>query len=275
MINRLSTVLGVVLAFAAVVVSHVIDHGSISQLINVPAFVIIFGGTIGATVAATSFEDLRVLIQGLRLAINPEIPELARTKGDLVDMARQARVSGVLSLETRAHELDDPYLAHGLLYVVDGMDPEEIVEQMQHERRALYKQEAAAGAFFETAGGFAPTFGIIGTVVGLIAVLSNMTDVAALAPSIAVAFTATLWGVLTANAFWLPVGMRLKKIAEERQLVREVQEAAVVSIARGDTSVKLDRQLSMLLAGRPEAARERKGRSEPAPAGSEAEEAGS
>ncbi len=273
MINRFSTVVGVVLAFAAVIVSHVIDHGTISQLINVPAFVVIFGGTIGATVAATSFEDLRVLVRGLKLAVNPAIPELAHTKGDLVDMAKQARVSGVLSLESRARELDDPYLVHGLLYVVDGMDPEEIIEQMQAERRALHKQEAAAGAFFETAGGFAPTFGIIGTVVGLIAVLSNMTNVAALAPSIAVAFTATLWGVLTANAFWLPVGMRLKKIAGERQLVREVQEAAVVSIARGDTSVKLDRQLTLLLAGRLEVPRGRKERPEPPPAASKAEEA--
>ncbi len=250
MMKKASTLIGVLLAFAAVVVSHMMDHGTVMELINIPAFVLIIGGTLAASIAATSMADFLAIGSGFKIIMNPAIPDLVQTKEQLVEMAKQARTAGILSLEKNAKNLTDPYLKHGILFIVDGMDPEEVDEQMETERLSLYQVEAAAGVFFDTAGGFAPTFGIIGTVVGLIAVLSSISDIAKLAPAIAVAFTATLWGVLTANAFWLPLGMRLKKIAQDRQLVREIQGAAVISIARGDTSVKLERQLEILLAGR-------------------------
>jgi chemotaxis protein MotA len=184
-----------------------------------------------------------------RRALNPTTTDLDKERELLVELARKARRAGLLQLEQDAEAMDNPYLRRGIDNAIAGMEPEVIENQMAAENDSLYAHDLVASQFFETAGGYSPTMGIIGTVVGLISVLSNVSDVTKLAGSIATAFTATLWGILLANLVWLPIGLRLKRLAQDERLVREVQAAAVVAIARGDSSRQLERELASMLAG--------------------------
>jgi chemotaxis protein MotA len=247
--NRLSTLLGIILGVVGVFGAQILDHGSPASLINPSALLLIFLGTLGATLASTGMDQMSQLPKWLRQALNPRLTDIQQEREFLVELAKKARRAGLLQLEQDAEAMDNPYLRRGIDNAISGMEPEIIEAQMAAESDSLYAHDALASQFFETAGGFSPTMGIIGTVVGLISVLSNVSDVARLAASIATAFTATLWGILLANLVWLPIGLRLKRLAHEARLVREVQAAAVVAIARGDSSRQLERQLASMLAG--------------------------
>ena len=134
----------------------------------------------------------------------------------LVELAEVARREGLLALEKAATEVEDPFFKRGIEMTVDGNDPEEIREILEAEIHSLQQRHKAGAKFFSDMGGFAPTLGILGTVIGLIHVLANLSNPAVLGPAIAEAFTATLWGVLTANLFWLPISNKLKRASEQR-----------------------------------------------------------
>jgi len=241
---------GMALGIIAILVAQFLDGGSIRSLFDPSALVLVLFGTMGATLAARPFEDLFRTPGWFRMifaSANQRDPIVERDV--LLEFARRARREGLLRLDSLAAELTDGYLQRGIQMVVDGIDHETIDTLLYAERKAHFQNDSRGATFFETAGGFSPTLGIIGTVVGLISVLSNITDVARLAPSIATAFTATLWGVLLANILWLPGGSRLRTMAEETRFVRELQAVGVVSIALGHTPAQTERQLEAMLAG--------------------------
>ena len=242
----LTTPLGFVMAIVAVIGSLIMDGGSVTSLINPSAMLLVVVGTLGATLAGLPMAEAKRMPSLLIRVIKPPKIDVTAVVADICRLAEVARREGLLRLEA---ELDqgalDPFLARGISLVVDGSDGERI-RQVLEEDVAIYEENQASGAaIFETAGGYAPTLGIIGTVMGLISVLSNLSDVAKLAPSIAVAFTATLWGVSTANLFWLPVATNLKGQTKRSVRQRMAIVEGCVAISRGQNPRVIEEALSV------------------------------
>lgn len=245
--SRWATLWGLLIGLGAVFGAQALDHGSPAALLNASALVLILGGTLGATLASTGWDTTRQLGGWIRRAFAPPAVDPSATRTLLVALARDARQQGLLRLEDRLAAIPDPFLRDGLSQAVAGLDPTALEAHLQAANDTLYRRDLTASAFFETLGGYSPTMGIIGTVLGLIAVLANTSNLTKLAASIATAFTATLWGILLANLLWLPLSLRLRGLAQAAYRARIVAIAGIVAIARGDSSRQLERQLAALL----------------------------
>jgi chemotaxis protein MotA len=229
-----STVLGLVLAFAALIVSNLMEKGNPLALLNGPGAVIVFGGTIGS--ALVSFPPQRTL--GLPGAIGQifkqKLPANSEVIDQMVDLADKARRQGLLALEEEAKTLGDPFLRQGLQLVIDGTDPEVVRELLEIETEHAAERHAASYGVLAAMGGYAPTMGIIGTVMGLVNVLGNMEDPSHLAGAIATAFLATFYGVASANLLWLPLASKLKQVDQQEALSRQVMSEGILAIQGGD-----------------------------------------
>ncbi len=213
--------------------SVILEGGSPMALLNVPAGVIVLGGTLGATLIAYPFSYVVGLPKYLMRAILDRPLDATRTIESFVDLADKARREGLLALEREVDGLE-PFERKGLMMVVDGTDPSVVREVMETEIEGIQERHRASYGTLEAMGGFAPTMGIIGTVMGLVNVLQKLEDPTALAHSIAVAFIATLYGVTTANLLWLPLASKLKQKSELEVSVRELTIEAVMSVQAGD-----------------------------------------
>jgi chemotaxis protein MotA len=162
---------------------------------------------------------------------------------------------------------NDPFLQKGIQLVADGLDQETIKEMLETELDFVASRHAAAAGMMDAAGGFAPTMGIIGTVMGLVNVLGNLSDPGSLGPAIAVAFVATLYGVATANLLWLPLGQKLKRKSEEELLLREVMIAGIISIQAGDNPQIVEEKLKSYLSPTLRKSIARGGKADAKPAG--------
>lgn len=245
----LGVVGGLIIALGAILGANMLEGGTVGSLFNVSATLIILGGTVGATAVSVGLEEMRRLPLYFRWAILKQEAGEGELVETLVRLAQKARREGLLALEEDAQKLEDPFMRRGLQLVVDGADPE-MVESVLVTEAELEKERVSAGAtLFETAGGFAPTMGIIGTVMGLVHVLSNLEDPDELGPAIAVAFLATLWGILTANILWLPMANKLKGVAKQKAHLRQMILEGIISIQKGDNPGVLRDKLSAFLGG--------------------------
>ena len=206
----IATILGVLLAPVIVIVTLILDGGSPAELLAVPqAILLTWGGSFVATMATVPLEVALKLPIYIKAAIftkkeNPlEIIELMAT------MADKARREGLLALEEESKKIEDPFLRKGIMLVVDGIEPVQVRTILELENHNMEARHAMGYGFFNTAGGFAPTFGIIGTVMGLISVLKSLSDPDKLAKSIAGAFLATLWGLMAANMYFYQLAVSL------------------------------------------------------------------
>jgi chemotaxis protein MotA len=229
-----STLVGLLLAFAALLASNLMEHGNPLALLNGPGAVIVFGGTIGS--ALVSFPPQRTL--GLPSAIGQifkqKLPDHREVIAQIVELADKARRQGLLSLEEEANKLSDNFMRQGLQLVVDGIDPDVVRSLLEVETERTSERHAGSYGVLAAMGGYAPTMGIIGTVMGLVNVLGNMEDPSKLAGSIATAFLATFYGVGSANLVWLPLASKLKQVDEEEALVRSIMTEGILSIQAGD-----------------------------------------
>jgi chemotaxis protein MotA len=228
-----STLIGLTLAFGAVLGSVLIEGGSLAALLNVPAAVLVFGGTLGAAMMSFPFSAAISFPKYLmRCFFEPPISteQIVET---FVRLADKARREGLLALEAEASELD-PFCRKGVLLVVDGSDSSLVREVLETEVSAMERRHKAGYALLEAMGGFAPTMGIIGTVMGLVNVLSKLEDPSELGHSIATAFIATLYGVGTANLIWLPLGHKLKEKSAEEVWLKEITIEGIMSVQAGD-----------------------------------------
>lgn len=228
------TPIAFVLALVAVVVSDIMDGGTILSLVNPAAMLLVIGGTLGATAMGFRMQDLKRLPKLVMQAFRPPKIDRVEVIRQIVQYADVARREGLLKLDALLPEVKDEFLRHGLMMAVDGTDETLVRTVLESEMVTLEALAMGGAKFFDTAGGFAPTLGIIGTVIGLVSVLSNISNAAKLAPSIATAFIATLWGVSSANLFWLPVAGKLKLVAGLQTSVREIVIEGVLSIEAGD-----------------------------------------
>ena len=220
-----------------------------AALLNPSAALLIIGGTLGTTLVSSRLEDIIGLPKVVMGLIRPARRDLAEDVERLVALAQKARRSGLLALEEDIANLDDPFLARGLQMVVDGADADAVRGVLRTEM--VLKQQTAGrqATVLETAGGFAPTMGIIGTVMGLIHVLANLANVSKLGPSIATAFLATFYGISTANVLWLPLANKLRLNAKASGLAYDVALEGVLSIQAGDNPSAVRDKLTVFLQG--------------------------
>ncbi|MEX1022279.1 MAG: flagellar motor protein [Dehalococcoidia bacterium] len=245
-----TTIAGLVIATIGVFGGFVVEGGAIASLINVPGFLIVIVGTLGATIA--SFPPSQVMsvpgsyMRTLKGAGGVDPAEMA---SHLVVMADKARREGLLSLEEDAQSAGDDFARKGLMLMIDGTDPEALRSILEIEIEGAVKRDNEKAEVFKAGSGFAPTLGVLGAVLGLITVLGGLGgDVADLGHGIATAFVATFYGVGIANVLLLPMAMKLKAISAEEQTTREMILEGILSIQAGDNPRIVREKLQSYLA---------------------------
>ncbi|MFC4768320.1 flagellar motor protein [Effusibacillus consociatus] len=244
----ITTVLGLILGIGFLVGAFILEGGHASALFEVTALMIVFGGTAGAIMVATPMEQLKQLPKILKIAFFHKSRDPLEVIDELVSLATIARREGILALEEKIETYEDEFFKNGVRLVVDGVDPELVRSIMETELSFIEDRHSKGAAIFEQAGGFAPTMGIIGTVMGLVHVLGNLEDASKLGPSIAVAFIATLYGVASANVAYLPIANKLKIRSKQEVLVRELMIEGILSIQAGENPNILGQKLKVFLA---------------------------
>jgi chemotaxis protein MotA len=242
------TALGIALAGLSLLVTMLLEGSNPLALAVLPAMLLVFGGTFGAGIAGSTLTDVRRIGTWFRLAFaadrGPRTDELIDL---VVELATIARRQGMLPLENRALAIEDPFLRHGLQLTVDGVPTDRLRSILEREMVAYRTDDRAAERFFARLGGYAPTIGIIGTVIGLVQVLRNLEDPLVLGPMVAGAFVATLWGVLSANFFWLPMSTKIRRNSDLRQAQMELLLTGVVEILAGTNPRGIRERLRAML----------------------------
>src|SRR3954468_19503048 len=231
---KAATAIGIVVAAVGILGSAVMEGTSPAAFINIPAILIIMTGTGGVTMAAVGMEKFKTIPALYKKAFSAEPLELGSKVTEIVGYAERARREGLLALEDEIAGVSDDFMRKGLQLVVDGTDPNLVRDVLDSEIDAMHSRHKAGWGVFEKAGGFAPTMGIIGTVMGLVHVLENLSAPETLGPSISGAFIATLIGVGSANVVFLPVANRLKGLSEEEVEGRTLVVEGILAIQSGD-----------------------------------------
>ena len=218
----LTTIAGLILGIAGILVGQALEGGSVHSILQGTAAVIVLAGTWGAVMVSFPRKDFVRGLKMIGLAFSEKKDDLGAVASRLVELATLARRDGVLALEAKLPGIDDPFLRQGLSYVVDGVDGSVARSSLEAAIDAEHHESMAAAKVWEAAGGYSPTIGIIGAVLGLIHVMENLSDPSKLGGGIAVAFVATVYGVATANLLYLPLAAKLKRklaISMERKVV--------------------------------------------------------
>ena len=228
-----TTLPGLILALVALLGGAFMEGTTPDKLIMLPAFIIVFGGTLGAALISFPLSVAAALPKYFTILIKDVQHDLTHVVDTFVNLADRARREGLLALEQEASTLE-PFTRRGIQMVVDGSDPALVREILEADIEAMRERHKPGAGFFEAMGGFSPTMGIIGTVMGLVHVLENLSEPDKLGPLIASAFLATLYGIFFANAMFLPFAAKLKaKSAEEAHLKQLVVEG-VLAVQSGD-----------------------------------------
>ncbi len=222
--------------FGGLIFGFLLEGGKPMSLIGVSAFIIIITGTLGACISSFSLREVlnipALMAKSMKASHGPS-PKLVQS---LLEFAEKARRDGILSLEDTLEEMEDPMLKKGLRLVVDGTESETLMEVLENDLAVYEARMRDEAALFEAAGGFSPTMGIIGTVMGLVLTLGQIGgDTKELAHAIATAFIATLYGIAFANLIWLPVSNKLKGQLKSERLEKELIIMGVRSIQQGES----------------------------------------
>jgi len=231
---KAATAIGIGLALGCLLLSAMMEGTSPAAFFDIPALMVVLGGTGGATLASVGMPSMKRVPALYKLAFSAEPPDMRSRLDLLVSLADKARREGLLALDATLSGIDDTFTRNALQLVVDGADPEMVHAIMESEVDSMGARHDSGAKPFEKAGGFAPTMGILGTVMGLVHVLANLSAPATLGPAISSAFMATLMGVGSANVIFLPVANRLKAISAEEAELRMMTLEGVLSIQSGD-----------------------------------------
>ncbi len=229
----LASVIGVILSVVAIVGGLLLEGGAISDISQHTAALIVLGGTMGATMLNSPMAVFLAAFRRLACVFHEQTEGPGAIIDKIIDLATKARKQGIVSLEQEAGELEDPFLRKALTLAVDGTDLQELRKMMELEIE-MHEHEAEAEArVFEQAGGYAPTVGILGAVMGLIQVMKNLANIDAVGHGIAVSFVATVYGVGIANLFFLPAAGKIKARAQEEIRMKEMTLEGVTAIVEG------------------------------------------
>lgn len=240
----ITIILGILAGLAALIGGFLWEGGHLSGLLQGAAALIVFGGTLAAVVVSFPASRLRTIPAALKLAFGRSDRSSDELIDTIVDMSVTARRDGVLALERISADHDDPFLREGMQMVVDGTDPEMVRQILELDINAAEQKHEGYAKIFESAGGYAPTMGIIGTVMGLIHVLGSLQNPTDLGPSIAVAFTATLYGVASANIIFLPIASKIKARSEEEIANMELQLEGIMAVQNGEHPLLVRKKLA-------------------------------
>ena len=248
----IALLIGIALGVIGILGGYMVEGGAIGGLINVPGFMIVIVGTLGATFISFPLEQMLGAPRSAMAAVFNKLQVHARhVANELVRMADKARREGLLSLEEEAQSIDDPFARKGLMLMIDGTDPEALRSIMEIDIDSFTRRHRENARVFEAAGGYAPTLGVLGAVMGLITVLSHLGgDPGALGHGIATAFVATFYGVGVANVFFLPIAEKLKVRSKEERVVREMVLEGILAIQAGDNPRIVKEKLESFLSPR-------------------------
>jgi chemotaxis protein MotA len=242
-----ATLIGVAIAFGAIFLANMLEGGSPTAMFMLPPMLLVFGGTFGVSMAGGLLKDTLSLPAAIKHAITTKATPADESVTVLVTLAEQARRNGLLALEEQAREIDDPFLKEGVELLVDGTDPEELRDILDAKVDAKRAGDKAAAKLFGDMGAYAPTIGIIGTVLSLVHVLENLDKPAELGHMIGAAFLATLWGVLSANVIFLPLSTKLKRISELEVRRMNLLIEGLMSIQAGSNPRVIEQKLRAFL----------------------------
>lgn len=243
------TIIGIGVTFTGVIATAILDGVHLTSLLNPAAMMLIIVGTFGAAMGGLMFSEYKIAFGSMKTALTAKVPDASNLVDVIVKMADRARREGLLALEDMAKEIDDPLLKEGIQMTVDGTDADEIAELLEARIAAKKDHDKIGIAFHEAMGGYAPTLGVVGAVLGLIHALGNLDDVGALGGMIASAFVATLWGVLIANMAWLPMSGKLKRLSQLEVANMEMIVEGVLAVQAGTSPRMVEQKLRSALPG--------------------------
>jgi len=238
-----ATLVGLALALGGIFLGLFIEGGNLGQVLQPTAAMIVFGGTLGAILIQYPLPVVLSSFRRLAHVFVEPAQNAQATIGVLVGFANQARREGIISLDRETEKIQDPFLRRALMLAIDGTEPQELRKIMELELDNKEEQEEKIPQLFESAGGFSPTIGIIGAVLGLIQVMQHLDKIEEVGRGIAVAFVATIYGVGAANLFFLPAAGKLKIRIREEQIIRELTLEGVLSILEGMNPRMLETKL--------------------------------
>ena len=214
---------------------------------DVPSMVMVIGGTISGLLVATSMEDMKTSINGMKGMFSYQAPDLHNLVSQFGDLARTARREGLLALDRALEDVEDAFMEFGLEMAVDGVEEEEIEELMLGRVRTEMSDRQTTVKFLNNAGTFCPAFGMVGTLIGLIQMMQNLSDPAAIGAGMAVAMITTFYGAFLSNLLFLPAAQKAKAQLAEVTLAREIVQAGVLGIVRGESPSMIEKRLNLYL----------------------------
>lgn len=243
----IATILGIVLAIGSIIGGQALEGGHLGSILQLTAFIIVMGGTIGACCVQNPLSVVLKAVGSLSLAITNRQIDTRGTIKLILDLANVSRKQGLLALEGKLKDIQDPFFKKGVQLIVDGTDPKAVHEILEIEVEHHEEAGIQAAKVWESAGGYAPTVGILGAVLGLIHVMENLADPSKLGGGIAVAFVATIYGVGAANLFFLPIANKIKFKLKEEAGARNMIILGLVGLAQGENPRLLQEKLESFL----------------------------
>lgn len=243
----IASLLGIVVAVGAVVFAVTAGGGSFAAFVDLPALACVVGGCAAALLLCFPLRTVGRIVRVTKVAFLRAPPDPAAVVATLVDLAETARREGLLALELRLPELSDPFLVLGVQMAVDGSPPEMIEEVLRSEMDAVALRHRTGKNLFDQLGKYGPAFGMIGTLLGLVIMLGNMTDPDSIGPGMAVALLTTLYGAVLANGFFLPLAEKLNGLSRHELTTMEAILKGVLAIQAGDHPWIVARKLNAFL----------------------------
>lgn len=231
---QMTTILGLVIGIGGIVVGNMLEGGHLGSLVQLAAGLIVFGGTLGATMLSNRAEDLRLALSYLKQTwTGSETAERTLIATEIIQSAQTARRESILSLEKNLPKMRDPFMRNVYRFAIDGVDPEVLRRLFEEEILVNERRKLAAAKVWMDAGGFAPTIGIIGAVLGLISLMTNITDTEMLGRGIGVAFVATIYGVGAANLIFIPIANKMKALIRFRSETEHMILEGALAVCSG------------------------------------------
>lgn len=240
-------VIGLFFGITFILIGQALEGGNLGQLLQITAAFIVFGGTGGAVILSFPPHILKLAFSFIKYVFFPPKVDMPALVKEIVNFATKARKEGVIVLEKEAKYASDPILTMGLEAVADGADPTLVQTMMENQINQLDARVTAASKVFESGGGYSPTLGIIGAVMGLIQVMQNLSDPTALGAGIAVAFVATIYGLFAANLLLIPFSTRIKVNFAKVFTAKELMVEGVLSIQAGESPALIERKLNSFM----------------------------
>ena len=221
--------------------------GSLLTFYDLPSVIIVLGGTIASTLVAYPLKKVTEALKIVKKAFSSREPNQGETIDKIIEIANVARREGLLALEEAAEKIDDDFLQKGIMLIVDGTDPELVRNILETELAFLEQRHSTGKGLFETMGSFAPAFGMIGTLIGLVNMLQRLDDPKSVGPSMAVALITTFYGSVLANLIFIPIAAKLKIRSREEILVKEIMVEGLLSIQAGENPRIIEEKLKAFL----------------------------